>query len=306
MITPKLKIKYPNLQILEYSKKIKMFFHKTKRKTTYRQVLIGTICIIAVFVYLAFNGYFGVLNNNNSSEISENQSDESYKLEDILPAFKANDESIVRHIHYTLKYNEAHEQAEWIAYSLEADKINGNASRKNDKFYADPMVKTKSAEWYDYKNSGYTRGHLVAAADLKYSEEAQAETFLMSNISPQIARFNDGIWRILEEKARYWAKKEKQVWVITGPVLQNGLKKIGQKTQISVPEKFYKIIADLTEPEIKIIAFIMPQEFTDKSIRSYVVSVDEIEKLTGIDFFPKLADELENRLESGISFAGWD
>ncbi len=212
---------------------------------------------------------------------------------------------IIRHTYYTACYDERHEQPAWVAYVLRNSYLERNVTREGNQFKPDEKVKTGSALPSDYTGSGYDRGHLAPAADFKFSQSALDETFFMSNISPQVPEFNRGIWSDLEQRVRFWAKKEKQLYVVTGAVLRNGLPKIGKKNKISVPEQFYKIILDLQEPEIKAIAFLMKNEGSNQPLQSFVVSIDKIEQITGIDFFPALPDELENRLEASIEVNKW-
>jgi endonuclease G len=210
---------------------------------------------------------------------------------------------IVQHKGYSLSYSEKHEQAEWVAYSLDAKDI-VYTNRKRPYFNEDPKVKTKSAHWKNYKKSGFDRGHLCPAGDRKGTIESFNETFLTSNITPQKHDFNAGIWNKLEQKTRYWAQKHKHLYVVTGGVLENNLATIG-KDKVAIPKKFYKILLDYTEPEIKAIAFLLPHKESNKPLYEFVISIDALEKITGIDFFPNLPDEIENKLEASSSYKGW-
>lgn len=220
---------------------------------------------------------------------------------DFLPTSTTN--AIIKHQYYSLSYNEDFEQAEWVAYELK-NKHLSKTNRKRPYFVQDPKVKTQSADYRNYKNSGYTKGHLCPAGDRKFSKVAFDETFLTSNISPQKADFNGGIWNRLEQKTRYWVSKDKQLFVVTGGVLKNNLKTIG-KEKVAVPKQFYKILLDYTEPKIKAIAFLVPHEASKAPLYSFVVSIDSIEALTNIDFFPALPDNLETKLEASSSYKNW-
>ena len=210
---------------------------------------------------------------------------------------------IIKHDGYQLSYNEEHEQAEWVAYSLSKNDIVYN-DFKRPYFINDPKVKTKSANWRSYKKSGYDKGHLCPAADKRYSKEAHDETFYTSNISPQKHDFNAGIWNRLEQKTRYWAKKNQHLYVVTGGVLKPGLKTIG-KNKVSVPTEFYKVLLDYSQPEIKAIAFLFPHEESKKPLYDFVVSIDALEEKTGIDFFPELPDIIETKLEASSNYKNW-
>lgn len=211
--------------------------------------------------------------------------------------------AVVEHNYYTLSYSEEHEQAEWVAYELKkSDLTRNNFDRPY--FIEDKKVKTGSADWRNYKNSGYDRGHLVPAGDRKMSYKAYEETFLTSNISPQNPDFNAGIWNRLEQKIRYWADKYDGVYVVAGGVLHSDLETIGYEN-VSVPNEFYKIVVDVTDGHYKAIAFLIPNESSDKAFYEYIVTIDEIEAKTGIDFFPELPDAIENSIESMIDLRAW-
>ena len=207
----------------------------------------------------------------------------------------------VNHERYRLSYKEAHEQAEWVYYKLNSNLVNGNIKRSNN-FREDYSVSTGSAKISDYKYSGYDRGHLVPAGDMKSSYTVMSETFFMSNISPQNPSFNRGGWKKLESLVRGWANTN-EIHIVTAGILTGELTKIGS-SGVSVPRYFYKII--YAPKEAKMIGFLMPNSKISLGLKSYVKSVDEIESLTGIDFFYDLDDDLENKLESKSDITDWD
>ncbi|NNK82617.1 MAG: DNA/RNA non-specific endonuclease, partial [Flavobacteriaceae bacterium] len=149
---------------------------------------------------------------------------------------------VVHHDGYSLSYNEKYEQAEWVAYELKKEHL-ANRNFKRPYFEIDKTIKTKAAHWKNYKQSGYDKGHLCPAGDRKYSKQAHDETFLTSNISPQLHEFNSGIWNTLEQKVRYWAEKYDGIYVLTGGVLNGELPTIGEE-QVGVPNYFYKVLLD--------------------------------------------------------------
>ena len=212
-------------------------------------------------------------------------------------------EQIIYHSYYTLSYNEKHEQAKWVAYKLTSDQILGTFPRK-DNFRVDPKVKTGSAKLSDYKGSGYDRGHLAPAADMKMNEISMSESFFMSNMSPQRPSFNRGIWKKLEQLVRSWAMKEKTIYIVTGPILSDDLSFIGNN--VSIPNYYFKVILDYSDLDIKGIGFILPNIKSNNSLSSYAVSIDKVEDLTGIDFFTNLPDEDEILIESNLSISSWD
>lgn len=210
---------------------------------------------------------------------------------------------IVNHDYYTLSYNEKWEQAEWVAYELKKEYIKKNRFTRPF-FIEDPKVKTVSADWRNFKNSGFDKGHLCPAGDMQFDINAYSDTFYTSNISPQDRGFNGGIWNRLEEKVRYWAERYDDVFVVTGGVLSPSLKTIGRE-KVAVPEFFYKIILDNSNGNFKMIAFLIPNKRSDMPLYDFVVPVDSIEKMTGIDFFPVLDDKIENELEKSRSYKTW-
>jgi endonuclease G, mitochondrial len=212
------------------------------------------------------------------------------------PKYHTNDD-IIEHTYFTLKYNEEHEQAEWVAYKLKREDLEKPKNKRKNNFRPDPKVATFSAHPKDYYKSGYDRGHLAPAGDFSWSVTAMDETFYMSNMSPQHPGLNRGIWKDLEEKIREWAKRDSELYIITGPVLKPGLKSIG-KNKVSVPEIYYKVILDIQEPEIKGAGFLFYNEKTHKDLSEFIVTIDSVENLTGLDFFPSLPDSLEEAIES--------
>jgi len=220
-----------------------------------------------------------------------------------LPQY-SQDTAIVEHTYFTLSYNEEYEQPDWVMYKLMSSYVTGESHERKNNFRADTAVVTGSATKKDYKKSGYDRGHLLPAADMGWSSEAMSETFLMSNMSPQVPGFNRGIWKKLETKVRKWAKINERLYVVVGPVLEDNLETIGEN-EVSIPRYYYKVIIDYQEPDIKAIGFVMENKKSDSDLFLYSVSIDSVEKLTGIDFFPALPDEYEAKLESTTDFSAW-
>jgi len=219
-----------------------------------------------------------------------------------IPKTDTHDE-IIFHLGYAFLYSEEHEQALWVAYELTKEETQKIFDRSN-KFMVDPKVKTGTANDKDYLNSGYDRGHLAPASDMGWSQTAMAESFYYSNMSPQTPSFNRGIWKKLEEKIRTWAIENNSIYIVTGPVLTPGLKTIGPNN-VSVPKYYYKVILDYSNPEIKGIGFILPNEASSKPLQTYAVTIDSVEIFTGIDFYPSLPFNQEQFIESNICISCW-
>ncbi|MBK9195936.1 MAG: DNA/RNA non-specific endonuclease [Flavobacteriales bacterium] len=224
-----------------------------------------------------------------------------------LPAL-APGEQVIWHPAHALVYSETHEIAKWTVHIVVTDIVQGNLARI-DTFLMDSLVPTGSSTVEDYWNSGYDRGHLVASADMRWSKPAMAGTYLYSNVAPQKPELNRGTWADLEDWIRrYVHYGNERAFVLTGPVLRDGLPKMnnpGHKNEVSIPERYWKIVADLDGDDKKAIAFVMTNGVNDHPPISYAVSVDSVERLTGLDFFPALDDITEARIEAMRQPADW-
>jgi len=227
-----------------------------------------------------------------------------------LPAVEPN-ETIIHHALFSLVYNEKHEQANWVAHVIAPEVRFGNSGRSND-FRPDSLVKSGTCTDRDYfirdtlpngtikyDGFGFDRGHLAPSADFRWSSKALSESFYYSNMSPQRAEFNRDSWAKLEDRFRsYVERNQSALFVVTGPLLRDGLSRIERAiSKPTIPAYYYKIMYD--EKEAYMTAFLMPNKLCDFSFDTYAVSVDSLEQLTGIDFFPSLNDSLENLLEKG-------
>lgn len=214
-------------------------------------------------------------------------------------------EEIIKRKHYTLNYNEDHEVANWVSYELEKNNLRNCAQRTNS-FRVDPAVSTGSATLNDYAKSGYDRGHLVPAGDMKISSEAMKDTFFMSNMAPQPPKFNQGKWAQLENLMRAWASKYQKIWIVTGPVLENGLPVIGKDNQVSVPDKYFKVILRQNGNSYTGIAFLMETSLPHGELRAYTTSINHVEEITGTDYFQFLDNRSEEEVESRFENSQWD
>ncbi len=211
---------------------------------------------------------------------------------------------VVAHSYYTLCYSEVHEQPFWVAYMLTSAMVNENQCKRTDNFRPDPKVSTGSATLSDYKNSGFDRGHLCPAADMRFSCEAMSETFFMSNMSPQVPAFNRGIWSRLEEQVRNWAETYDTIYVTTAGVLNNTCTgSIGH--HVAIPGYFYKALFRNTAEGGTCIAFLLPNKGLQSSLVEYVITVDSLENFTGIDFFSALPDSIEQAIEKESGIEKW-
>lgn len=209
---------------------------------------------------------------------------------------------IVKHTYYTLSYCEKDEQPEWVYYELTSEMVRGRQPRSDD-YRPDFQISTISAQLEDYRGSGYDRGHLCPAGDMKLNLTSMSESFYLSNMSPQDKDFNAGIWNTLEDRVRKWALTTGRIYVVTAGVLTSNKGKIGSNG-VSIPKYFYKVIYD-PRGQGRMIAFLIPNENSEKPLQNYIVTVDSLENLTEIDFFPELPVSNENHLESSLNLSSW-
>jgi len=213
------------------------------------------------------------------------------------------EDEIVRHKGYTLEYSEEHEQARWVAYELTEVEVNGPVER-TDNFRIDPSVSTGSSAPSDYSHSGFDRGHLAPAADMKLLKDYMDESFYMSNISPQVPSFNRGVWKRLENYVRAVAIRYQSVNVVTGPIFLPSDSTIGLNG-VTVPSYFYKVLLVMHDHNIMAIGFILPNQDGRETLEIYATSVDAVEEMTGLDFFVEMPDRTEDKIESSFDYTKW-
>ncbi len=210
---------------------------------------------------------------------------------------------LVTHSAMMLSYNEEHEQPNWVMHIVPKDVITGTITRTND-FRIDPSISTGSADVADYWDSGYDRGHMAPSADFRWSRKALSESYYYSNMSPQNPELNRNSWNSLEIQIREWVVEHGELVVLTGPVLKSDLPKTQQGSyRLSIPEAYFKIVVDMKSETPKAIAFLFPNQNVAYSLPRYAVTIDSIEAVTGINFFPNVANA-EN-FESTFDLKDW-
>lgn len=209
---------------------------------------------------------------------------------------------------YTLLYDTLYRQAAWVAHVLtRQDTENDNAERKNN-FVVCPAVRAYGwpyATAADYTRSSYDRGHLVPSADRVQTQAENNATFRMSNIAPQTPRLNRVLWNNLEREVRRMAGRLDTLWIVTGSELKPGLSRIGTN-RVGVPELFFKVLLAKKDNDFRAIGFVIPNvDEIAGGFWDYAVTVDSVERMSGIDFFPNLPDALENRIEAEYDVEWW-
>lgn len=290
--------------------------HQKSSKAASIIKMILFLALLAIMLYVIFRllTHVNIQKTHNKHDVSEDESVVTFDFTendstDIPKAFRFIPSTIngelIHHKYYSLSYMEKYEQAEWVAYELTKESIRQPNVPREKRFQDDPSIKSGSATYYDYSGSGYSRGHLAPAGDMAFSYEAMEESFLMSNMSPQIALFNGGVWNELENMVRDWAFKNKKLYIVTGPIFSENMTRIG-KSKVAVPTHFYKVLLDLENPEEKAIGFILPNALSDRRLSEYAVSIDEVEQRTGLNFYNYLLEEeKEAILESKFDLSLW-
>ncbi len=270
------------------------------RKTDHKGILK---LVVPLFLLLGIIFLFW----SNVKEFEQVTNKEEASITEVLP--EANKGVVYHKPHFSLSYVEEYELPEWVAYRLTIDMMNSPKTERYQDFYPDPVIETQSAHYHDYKQSGYRRGHLVPSADMAWNKNAMDATFLMSNIAPMLESFNDGIWLELEHNVRDWSRKNKNILVVTGPVFSEIITSIGEN-EVAVPKSYYKAVFTLNDGKPDVIGFLLDQTMdTNDRLQKFIVSIDSIENVTGLDLFANLYGDWDEeiRLEKQIndSYIRW-
>ncbi len=212
-------------------------------------------------------------------------------------------EYLVDYTGMKISFNPKAHVPNWVAWELTGEKASGTVTR-NQKFVADESVPGCAEPW-DYSYSGYDRGHMAPAGDMKWNKKAMDESFYMTNICPQLNALNSGAWRTLEEKCRVWAMADSAIVIVAGPILTDKLTETIGDSHVVVPKRFFKVILSPYSNPPRGIGFIMNNGKVEGGMQKAAVSIDEVEAITGHDFFSALPDDVENAVEAQCNFNYW-
>ena len=216
---------------------------------------------------------------------------------------QATREQPVRHTLFCLSYSEGYELPSWAAYQLTPEQARATGTFR-EKFEEDPAVTTGTSTNKDYRDAGFIMGQLIPAEDMLISPKAVEESFLMSNVVPMKPAFNKYIWKTNARLIHEWAKEGNTLYIVTGPVLADAPFGSFGPNKVSIPVRYYKAVLDVNGE--RAIGFLFRNNVASGNPKSFAVSVDELEKITGLDFFPSLPDEMESRVESSTDFSRWN
>ena len=228
-----------------------------------------------------------------------------YNIEEVVSG--AATEQVIKHKGFTVSYNSILLNPNWVSYELTTEEASATDVSRTDEFLPDPDARGKQADTRDYSRSGFDRGHMAAAADMKWDRDAMVESFYMTNICPQDRDLNAGLWLELEQKCRYWAKKYDRVWIVCGPIFTTGHNQPIGDNHVPVPDAFYKCVCMQVDGRWTMAAFIMPNLALNQELERYVFPVIGIENITGHQFFnnvPVSPAELQ-QLKSFVSREDW-
>lgn len=213
---------------------------------------------------------------------------------------------LLKRIGYIASYNKTTLAPNWVAWHLTADHTDGDISRKGYEFHEDtevPLPRAMFSDW-NYRKTGYQRGHMCPAGDNKWNAEAMDQTFLLTNVCQQNGDLNENDWEYLEELCRSWANKYGDIYIVCGPVYYSSKYKRLGSDRVAVPDAFFKVVLRM-KPSPETIGFLYANNGRSHDLSFYSRTTDQIEKITGIDFFNSLDDKIEDRIESKKSISSW-
>jgi endonuclease G len=218
---------------------------------------------------------------------------------------------ILRNHGFILGYSDLRGNPLWVEYAL-TDQIANTPSIKRPNHFETDWRGINRVSHESYQKSGYDRGHMAPnyAISHLYGREGQADSFLMTNITPQKPKLNQQVWQHLEEaEIKHFAKLFGKVWVITGPVFSGTVERLTSDLTVEIPDAFYKIYLTEAAPNKPptALAFLIPQTVSGKEpLAQFLTNIDSIEAQTGIDFFAELDDRIEAHVEAVIDPLSWD
>lgn len=226
------------------------------------------------------------------------------RIEIPLP-LKTVSEQILYRKGYTVSYNKDYKIPNWVAWHLTAEHTTGPYRRPSGAWHEDTDVPTPRATLADYREVGWSRGHMCPAGDNKWDKEAMYESFLFTNCCPQDANLNSGDWNQIEMSCRRWAEKYGDIFIVCGPILYNKEHETIGPNKVVVPEAFFKVVLCLNGNP-KGIGFIRKNTNTSKRNDLYVNTISEVERITGITFFPNLSKDIAESVKNKADLSEWD
>lgn len=286
--------------------KVKRVMDRRKRRQRVMIPLkIRNFWLVIIFCAVTVSCIYACYANKTKSDLPE----------DIVPVSQANDllktvipndigNKIINYIGFTVSFNPSKHQPNYVAWELTGSETEGLNPRA--KCFAQDYDVEGCATLEDYHNSGYDRGHMAPSGDMKWDSKAMSDCFMMTNMCPQRKALNSGAWKTLEEKCRQWAKRDSALIIVCGPVLSDRMTETIGDSEIPVPLRFFKVVLAPFASPPRAIGFIMNNSRVEGGIQAAATSVDEVERVTGFDFFSALPDDIEDKVESESNFHLWN
>lgn len=271
-----------------------------------KEYRVSIIIILFMTIIVVFNINGKSCAHNTKDSITQVQSSERSIHDVDIPILPKNIPSqILRRTSYITSYNKETKLPNWVAWHLTAEHATGFVPRPQNAWREDEEVPRPRATYYDYKGSGWTRGHMCPAGDNKWSSYAMYDTFLFTNCCPQNGNLNSGDWNQIEMSCRRWAEKYGDIYIVCGPVLfRQEHERIGEN-RVVVPEAFFKVVICLNGKP-KGIGFICRNTSGGRNRDFYVNSIRQVERITGITFFPYLPKEIDIPVKDEVDLEAWD
>lgn len=283
-----------------------------------KEYRLSFIILLILAVIIAFNtnslrskesksnlGLVGFYDAQNTYNVDSNISQCINDYDLPLP-LKGLSEQVLYRKAYILSYNKDYKLPNWVAWHLTADHTNGEVKRPGNAWHEDIEVPEPRANNGDYKGSGWTRGHMCPAGDNKWDADAMYETFLLSNCCPQNANLNTGTWNQIEIATRRWAERWGDLYIVCGPILFRQQHETIGENNIVIPEAFFKVIVCLNNKYPKGIGFICRNTDGNRNKDLYVNSIKQVERITGITFFPHLSKEMADAIKNDANIKDWE
>lgn len=265
------------------------------------RLILGVAFIVLLISTIAYSTSKKNTEAERLSALAGNLSDQELA---VVVTDDLNDGQLLHYPGFDVMFSRTHHQPYYVSWVLTPEHVRNTEVKRSNNFRPDTEVEG-TAQLSDYKNSGYDRGHMAPSADFRYDREAQDATFFLTNMSPQHPSLNTGAWNNLEEQCRSWALRDSTLIIVTGPILTDYLTETIGQTGVTVPDRYFKVVLAPYANPPRAIGFIMPNSKVAGGVQASAVTVDQVEAITGFDFYSSLPDELENVIEASAKYSDW-
>jgi endonuclease G len=271
----------------------------------YRYYISLMFILSALAVFSFSHVSYSPRSENAAQPAHEYNGQELTKASDYILPLKGVNEQLLRRKGYLASYNRYTKEPNWVAWHLTKEHLSGTVKRPGNGWHEDPQVPSPRATHADYKKSGWSRGHMCPAGDNKWDSDAMYDTFLYSNVCPQHPRLNSGDWNEIEIACRRWAQNFNDIYIICGPIYFRKEHQTIGANRIMVPDAFFKVVICLNGTP-KGIGFICRNTKGNRRKDMYVNSISQVERITGMTFFPNLPSDISFMVKNGADIKSWD